>query len=159
MRIHYLAADDSLIKTLATWIYREWLQNNPEASVARMCSILSQRVESTQIPLTLVSFSDQGHPIGVVSLTKVDMQSRADLSPWLSGLYVLPEYRRTGVGAEMCKRIADESRRLGFKTIYLYTKDRQPLYSKLGWKPIFTEQYNGDQVTVMALDLEGREGQ
>jgi hypothetical protein len=59
----------------------------------------------------------------------------------------------------MCKRIADESRRLGFKTIYLYTKDRQPLYSKLGWKPIFTEQYNGDQVTVMALDLEGREGQ
>jgi N-acetylglutamate synthase-like GNAT family acetyltransferase len=153
MKIVYLPKDDELIKTLATWIYNEWLRSNPDASIDRMISILSARAGSVKVPLTVVALNDEGHPIGVANLTESDMKTRTDLTPWLGGVYVPPESRGKGVGSALCKRIENEAKRLDFSKAYLFTKNQQRLYSKLGWKTISVEQYKNMEVTVMELQL------
>ena len=153
MKLTYLPKDDSVIKIIATCTYNEWLRSNPKASVERMTSILSSRVESTTVPLTIVAFDENGAPIGFANLTKTDMQTRTDLTPWMGGVYVSPEFRGKGIGSAICKRIEEEARRLGFSKAYLVTKDKQNLYSRLGWKTISVEQYNGMEVTVMELSI------
>jgi predicted N-acetyltransferase YhbS len=153
MKIIYLPRDENIIRTLATWIYNEWLQSNPNASVERMVSILFTRADSIRVPLTVVALSEQGVPIGVGNLTEADMKTRADLSPWMSGLYVSPEARGKGVGSALCRRIEQEAVRLGVPKIFLFTKDQQSLYSRLGWKTISEEKYDGIDVSVMELSL------
>lgn len=153
MRIEYLPKNESVIRTVATWIYNEWLQDNPSASIERMVNLLNERAESTIVPLSLVAFNANGIPVGVGSLTIADMKTHTDLTPWLSGVYVAPEERSRGVGAALCKGIGEEARRLGYPRAYLFTKDRQSFYSKLGWQRLFDEQYFGSEVTVMALEL------
>lgn len=103
--------------------------------------------------MTLIALNESGIPIGVANLTSSDMKSRMDLSPWLGGVYVVPTERGKGIAMDLCRRIEDEAKRLGFSTLYLFTKDKQRLYSKLGWKVLSIEQYNGNQVTVMELNL------
>lgn len=153
MKITYLPKNESVIRTLATWIYQEWLTSDPNASIERMTSLLTARAESTEVPLTVVAMTDDGDPIGVANLTAADMKSRTDLTPWLSGVFVPPEQRGKGVGSALCIRIGEEAKRLKLKKAYLFTKDQHELYSKLGWKVLVRENYKDMDVTVMALPL------
>lgn len=153
MKLVYLPKDEAILKTLASWTYNEWLQSNPNASIERMTSLLSDRAESTQIPLSIVALNEQGQPAGIASLMAADMKSHPELSPWLSGVYVHPQERGKGIGSALCERVIAEARRLEIFKIYLVTQDQQRLYSRLGWKAVFDEFYNGSQVTVMEFDL------
>lgn len=153
MRYSYLPNDPSTIRTLATWIYNEWLQSNPEASIDKTISMFSDRIESNKVPLTLIAFDDQDHPVGSASLTLQDMKSHPELSPWLASVYVSREARGQGVASELCLRIEKEAKRLGHTKIYLFTKDQMSLYSRLGWQTRGTEEYRGMHVTIMEKQI------
>jgi predicted N-acetyltransferase YhbS len=154
MKIIPLPKDDNIIRTVATWFFHEWAALNPDASIDKIAAGLVLRAESRQIPLTIIALNDNGTPVGAANLTPTDMQTHKELTPWMSGVYVLPEYRGRGIGSALCKRIEEEARRLSFSKIYLATEDQQSLYSRLGWKTLFDEEYKGVQATVMMLSLE-----
>src|SRR5580765_1939868 len=46
----------------------------------------------------LVAKAD-GEPIGTCLLVESEIQPKHDVSPWLAGLFVVPEHRRKGAGA------------------------------------------------------------
>ena len=52
--------------------------------------------ESQSVPLTVVA-SIEGVPVGSASLLEEDMETHADLSPWLASVFVLPTSRRQGI--------------------------------------------------------------
>jgi len=105
------------------------------------------------IPLTLVGYIN-GRPVGTASIDTADMSTHPELTPWMASIYVDPAFRRRGLGAALCQRISEELTRLGVKSAYLFTPDQEKLYARLGWKPMLREDYRGERVVIMRLDLE-----
>jgi len=74
----------------------------------------------------------------MVSVKENDMRSRSDLGPWLSALYIMPEYREKGFAERLIEYVKEYARTLGFTAIYLFidVSDESKLamyYKKLGW--------------------------
>ena len=162
VKITYLPAesDRQLLRQIARWTRDEWIRDGSEATLDRLEALFAERAGSRELPLMVIAqdSSDprdgQGGLVGFASLVASEMKrARPTLGPWLSGVYVRPESRGRGVGAELCRRIADEARRLGASEAYLYTRDQQALYTSLGWS-VFSEEYHeGAWVTIMRLTL------
>lgn len=153
MNYSLIPNDPDVIRTIATWIYEEWLKPNPDASIEKIITLLSQRIDSTKVPLTIVAFEDDGTPVGTASLTELDMKSHPELTPWLGAVYVSNAARGRGIASELCKRIEKEAKSLGHSILYLFTKDQVSLYSNMEWKIKYTEEYRGMNVTVMEKEL------
>lgn len=152
MEIKPLAADPTLITTVAGWLFNEWGHHNPGSSHQRAIQRLSERVGSTTIPITLVAFeADQS--VGTASLVASDMESRPQLTPWLASVYVMPEFRSRGIGSALCQAIASELKRLKFQEAYLFTPNKESLYRSLGWKTIENTSYRDESVVVMKYNL------
>ena len=43
---------------------------------------------------------------------------------------------------------------MGFTRVYLYTTTARVFYEQLGWDPLADAYYEGESVTIMALNLE-----
>ena len=86
--------------------------------------------------------------VGTVALRPTDLRCRMDLSPWLASLYVLPEYRKQGIGTLLQNHLLRSAKKSGFDQIFLCT-ELQWYYEHNGWK--FMEMVpcaNGEKVRV-----------
>ena len=106
-----------------------------------------KRAESDELPRSFVAFCDE-FPVGMVSIRKTDLMSREDLTPWMSALYVLPDYRNIGIGSELINAALNASRLKGFKKIFLFLDNRdiielEKYYSVRGWM-YFDDGYDSD---------------
>lgn len=86
---------------------------------------------------------------GTCLLVPSEIASRHDVSPWLAGLYVVPERRRSGVGAALVHAIEREARARGFERLYLYATDAADYYARLGWHAQENLAWQGRQTTLM----------
>ena len=77
------------------------------------------------------------------------MDTRPDLSPWLAGLFVPPEFRRRRVGTALVEHAVRATAQMGVPTLYLYTADAQAFYAGLGWTRIADQYYEGLEVVIM----------
>jgi GNAT superfamily N-acetyltransferase len=71
------------------------------------------------------------------------------LTPWLGGVFVLPEHRRRGVASALCRAAEEKAWSLGFKALYLFTPDQQSLYARLGWKKAERAVWRGLESDIM----------
>jgi len=149
----YLPADPAIVETIAGWHQETWGHLTGRSHVERIREFDAQ-LESDRIPLTVVAF-EGGRPVGSASLLVEDMDTHLDWTPWLASVFVLPDFRRRGIGERLCRRIVAEARRLGVARLYLFTPDKGPYYARMGWERIGEEGYRGEQVTTMRLELAG----
>jgi GNAT superfamily N-acetyltransferase len=112
---------------------------------------LRQRSGRDGIPVSWVGL-DGEKPVGSVAMILADMSTHLDLSPWLSGLFVVPEARGRGYGTVLVRHCEAAAWALGVSRLYLYTTTALPLYAGLGWLPIGSEHYDNEDVTIMARD-------
>ena len=151
----YLPADPAIVEIVAGWHQETWGHLTGRSHAERMREF-DEQLESDRIPLTVVAF-EAGRPVGSASLLLEDMDTHLDWTPWLASVFVLPEFRRRGIGERLCRRIVAEARRLGVPRLYLFTPDKGPYYAKMGWQTIAVEPYRGERVTTMHLELAGAE--
>lgn len=151
--IRYLSDNDSEILTVAGWLYQEWGRLVEGRTLETAYDKVKQSLGSDEIPMTLLYYLD-GNLIGTAGIDHADMSTHPELTPWMVSVYVDPRYRRKGIGTALCQRIIDEFVCLGIKTAYLFTPDQENLYARLGWYTILREEYRGEQVVIMKLDLE-----
>jgi GNAT superfamily N-acetyltransferase len=108
--------------------------------------------------------SDQGHgvalvakadtkPIGTCLLVESEIEPNHDVSPWLAGLFVVPEHRRKGAGAELVRAIEEQALQRGFSRLYLYTTDAVGFYERLGWSVLDRTNWKGLDTALMVRDL------
>lgn len=140
------------VAAVADWIYEEWGSKVPGRTRATAREKVRQALGPDDLPLTLVCRIG-GELAGTASIDLDDMSSHPELGPWLASVYVAPAFRRRGVATALCGRIAEEFRRLDIRTAYLFTPDQEGLYRRLGWRVMAREQYRGEQVALMKLDL------
>ena len=138
----------------AGWHFKEWGDTDPGGSLEAWTAGLAAQAGADHIPGTLLALVD-GSPAGVVCLVGRDMPGfgpAAGLTPWIKGLYVIPQARRRGVGGLLVRRCESWAASLGHRALYLYTErgsEAQALYERHGWQTIHVGHYEGTDVTVM----------
>ena len=102
--------------------------------------------------VALVAKAD-GEPVGTCLLVESEIEPDHDVSPWLAGLFVVPEYRGKGVGAASVRAIEDQARQRELSRVYLYTTDAVGFYKRLGWKVMDRTNWQGFDTALMVRDL------
>ena len=97
-----------MMPILAAWIYHEWSYLYPEATKQYFEDLLRERMNKKNLPLTLVAI-EAGEPVGTASLKTFDMETRSDLTPWLTSLYVSKPWRRRGIGSNLVKAVEEKA--------------------------------------------------
>lgn len=152
-RIVPLADRMDLVPVVARWHWEEWGSGDPGGSLSRWTEGLAKRSLRETIPVTWVALLE-GKPVGSVALVESDMGTHPELSPWLSGLFVLPDHRHKGVATALTAECERTAARLGVETLYLYTDKAQSFYEERGWRPMTRERYEGAMKTVMTKRLD-----
>ena len=149
MQIDYLANHQEFIPALAQWHFREWAYLRPGDSVEARISRLRGCCGHREIPTVVIAFANHTL-IGSAMLVAHDMDTRMVLSPWLAGVFVVPDHRRHGAGAALVQRIVDEATGVGIERLYLYTPSAKHFYSCLGWSLLEHTNYRGAEAAVMS---------
>ena len=155
MDIRYLADYPEAVPVLAAWIFNEWSYLYPAMTLEDVLRFLRERVNRERLPLTLVAF-DGGRPVGTVSLTTFDMETRGDLEHWLTSLYVAAPWRRRRIGSGLVEAAVRKASELGVGKLFLFTTEAALaglFYAKLGWTVKEHTAYHSHPVTVMEKDL------
>jgi GNAT superfamily N-acetyltransferase len=135
MHIDYLANHQHLLTEVAALHFGEWPMLAPDDSFENRRTQLAECCSRGVIPSAVIAL-DANMLSGFALLVSEDLESRPDLSPWLAGVYVKPEYRRIGVGSSLVRRVETEAKAIGVPVLYLYTVHSESLYARLGWQTI-----------------------
>ena len=118
---------------MGQWLFEEWDailgEKTPEARIKK----LNAHMNRDQLPIAWVAHAN-GQLLGTAALRVHDLEGREDLTPWLAGVFVAPQFRRCGVGAALCATVEEAAHSQGIKTLYLFTLDKQQWYSRQGWE-------------------------
>jgi N-acetylglutamate synthase-like GNAT family acetyltransferase len=142
---------------VAGWHWEAWGRSDPDGSLAGWTDGLRRRSGRDRIPISWVALLADT-PVGSVALVESDMASHPELTPWLSGLMVLPAYRGRGIGTALTAQCEATAARLGVGRLYLYTESAAAFYAARGWRAIGHETDAGELVSIMAADLARAEG-
>lgn len=134
IEIDALANQMHWAKQLAQWHYNQWHHLTPWESQAQCVKRLQSHTQTHAIPTTRIALKN-GKLLGSASLVLHDMKGREDLSPWLAGVYVAPDYRRQGIGTKLVAAIVMEAAYQNFSSLYLYTtgQTNEQFYLQRGW--------------------------
>ena len=154
MTIDYLANHRVAIPRLAQYCFNEWrpVYDKRGMSLKDVIAAFETRANIDRLPLAVVAI-EHGNVIGTGCLKLEDLEIRPHLSPWLGGLFVVPEYRNRGVATAMIRHLLEEAQSFQLGVLYLWTPSAESLYAKLGWKTVERLDYCGYSVAVMQLEL------
>lgn len=88
-----------------------------------------------------------------MALREHDLESREDLTPWLSGVFVMPQHRSCGVGSALCQFVESHAQSVGVEQLYLFTLDHERTYARSGWRSLTQDKWRGHSATVMVKTL------
>ena len=152
MEIKYLADSKEYIQTVINWLYDQW-GHNYEYGKEVWTKRINNRLRKQEIPTTFIAIEND-KAIGTASLIEYDMDTRKDLTPWLADVYVKKEHRGKKVASKLVKRVIKEAEKIGIPKLYLYTREAEGLYKKLGWEVIERTDYYGDKVPIMIYNIK-----
>jgi GNAT superfamily N-acetyltransferase len=109
---------------------------------------LKDRCRIGSLPTALVAF-EGNQVLGTSALKPQDLDIRPQLTPWLGGMFVLPQHRGRGIGALLVSKTIAEARRLGLTQLYLWTPASESLYARHGWAVIERTRYHDLQICIM----------
>jgi GNAT superfamily N-acetyltransferase len=148
-----LSERPDLLTTVAAWIYEQWWSHLPEHSPKTIAEMLIERRNSDRMYESFVALRDSV-PVGTATVLDHDIETerRAELTPWVAAVYVIPEARRQGIGEQLLLRATAFAESGGFKTVYLWTTDRRSWYERLGWR--LMEEFDRGGVAVSFMKFE-----
>jgi predicted N-acetyltransferase YhbS len=152
MKIDYLANHPGFIPTLSKWFLREWRDFYGDKTWEDVAETFYERLNRDSIPLSLVAFEEQ-HPFGTISLLEESISTHKHLTPWLGGLYVCEEKRHQGIGRQLIEADVGEARKLRVERVFIGIRKAENYYKKLGWQVVEGANYQGEDITIMRLDL------
>ncbi len=152
VEIKYLADHPEITHQISTWYFDEWGKNNPALTVVTIETAVLQRMNRDKLPLCLVAFLED-KPVGTVALKIREMETHPQYEHWLGNVFVLPEKRNRGIGSSLIEEAMKKAEQMGITRLYLYTRDRESLYNRVGWETIERVEYRGRKATIMKYEL------
>ncbi len=151
MPIVSLHQNPQFVPVLAQWFHHQWGYMRPERSIEDVIDDLKERPLKNGLPHTFI-LEKQGEAIGSASLISQDMpgyEKAAAMTPWLSSVYVTPEFRGQGVGQQLVSAVESLAKDLQFEQIYLFTPDKEKWYMKLNWHLYEEARFHNHLVSIM----------
>jgi len=150
MKVDYLFNQKQFVPGLTQHMYEHWrtLLEATGKSGQDFAQSMRDRCRTDSLPLALVAF-DADELLGTISLKPRDLDIRPELTPWLGGLFVLPQYRGRGIGSVLVGRIVAEAERLLLPCLYLWTPSSEGLYARHGWTLLERAPYHGYEISIM----------
>jgi len=148
MQISYLADNPEFIAILAPAIFEYWRLILRDETLDSRTSKLRAHLSRKVLPIAWVAH-EKGEVLGTAALRFSDLEGKKDLSPWLGGVFVLPEHRSRGVASALSKFVEQEAWLRGYLALYLFTPNQQALYARLGWLESEKVKWHGIESSVM----------
>ena len=152
MRIEPIALHRGQVATLAAWHHAQWghLYSHWTYDVCR-AELDEHASRSAGLPTTLLAL-DGDELLGSVSLVFEDAPELQEHgSPWLASLYVKPEARGRGYGAQLANAAVARARLEGVGELFLFTPEHRDFYARLGWRPLARTALKGTPVDLMCI--------
>ncbi|PPD45228.1 MAG: hypothetical protein CTY16_10470 [Methylobacter sp.] len=133
MNISLLTDHPEFIETLAPLVAKHWKPILTEETTESRVAKFRTHLNYDTLPIAWVAHSDT-QVFGTAALRVDDLPGYEHLTPWLGGVFVVPEFRKHGVGTALCSAVEQHAREIfGISKLYLFTLDSQELYKNLGW--------------------------
>ena len=147
-----IADRPDLIDVVTGWLWHEFWRHDGYSLAETRRAVAASTARSGP-PQAFVLLA-RGQPVGTASLVIDDLDERPGLTPWLAGVFVLPEARGRGYAARLVEAVEAAARAASIGTAWLYTNTAAGLYSRLGWRPVEVVPRQGKpSVTVMRKDF------
>lgn len=127
-----VARRPDLLPIVAEWLWREWWQRSGRSLEQTQAIYAACRAE-VGAPQTFVLLAD-GVPVGTATLARKDLDERPDLTPWLAGVFVIPEARGRGCVRCLLAAFDEACRAASIGTAWLYTNTAERVYLRGGWQ-------------------------
>lgn len=155
MKIDFLCNHPEFIDTLVDNLWSNWHQDYIEFTTENSKQKLKEfymKTSSENIPICYILF-DNENLISSVLIDHEDMKIRSDLTPWLSSVFTLPEYRSCGFVRQLLEYVCSK-----YNLLYLWcnTDDFVNFYGKYGFKLFDVVNNHGKyrEIFVMKKDLK-----
>ena len=151
MRIEYLADHGSQLPRLAEWHFAEFGYLNPTNTLERYIERLTAALQKSDLPTTFIALDDDSL-LGSASLVRQTI-THPQLSPWLSSVYVDPQYRGRGIASALVGRVERAAAGMGTDRVYLFTPSSEKLYASLGWELMEYSHHHDLKIAIMSKSL------
>jgi GNAT superfamily N-acetyltransferase len=110
-----------------------------------------------ELPVTWVAHDEAGQVVGAAGLDLFDLDERRETSPWVTGMIVRRDRRRTGVGRLLLGHLEQWAAEHGTTVAWVGTDLAEGFYRRCGWTVVetFTAD-NGQEINVLTKHLSGR---
>ena len=102
------------VPRIAVWFDEEWGAIYGAETQASVNHRIETWLTRRTIPTALVAVANN-QVIGTVALKQTEL--KFPYSPWLAGLFVVPQFRRRGIGALLVGAAEDEAASLGIERL------------------------------------------
>ncbi|MFI8417616.1 GNAT family N-acetyltransferase [Serratia sp. NPDC078593] len=135
----------------AAWAFGQWgCQRGGSLERTRQRFALSSQPSTDHFTLLMI---DGQRPLAMASLWPSDDRHRRDLSPWLAGVFVHPDYRRQGIAQRLEQAIVSLARQHAHPVLHLITDNSATLYAAWGWQVLERRQEIDGDVVMMVKPL------
>ena len=135
-----------LAPVAARWIVDAFFGGPGGYTVEEMTAMILARQEA---PAETFVLFDGRRPVGTAGLAHEDLDARPDLTPWLAGVFVEPEFRGRGHASALVRRVEACAQAARVGTLWLYTTKAEGLYLRLGWERVGIERDRNRDVVLM----------
>ena len=137
-----------LLPVVAEWMWHQWWRQAGR-TLEQTQAIYAECVAKIGAPQTFVLLEGD-KPVGTVTLAREDLEERPNLTPWLAGVFVVPERRGQGYFRLLLAAFENACRAASIKVAWLFTNTAEDVYLKTGWETIeIVRRSNGEAFAVM----------
>ena len=129
-----IADRPDLVPVVANWLWHEWWYRDGY-TLEQTLDTVAASVSPSGPPQSFVLLVD-GNPIGTASLVVHDLDARPDLTPWLAGVFVIPEARSRGHAIHLIQTVEAACRSAAIPVVWLYTAGAERVYARAGWHSV-----------------------
>lgn len=154
VEIHSLADFPEHVEAIGRWYWSEWGSRDRRGTVETWIDGVRRRRRRNRIPTQFIALaSGSGDLLGAAALVEHDLRLRAELHPWLAGVYVRPDARGRGIGRQLVEHATAAAAGMHIPRLYLQTSSARGLYEKLGWEVIDSLYHWGEEIDIMKKEL------
>jgi predicted N-acetyltransferase YhbS len=137
------------VAQLIPGLLQHWSYVFPDQTAADRAAKFRAHLNHDELPIAWVAH-DGDTALGTAALRKFDLEGRDDLSPWLGGVFVLPNHRGRGIASALCRVVEGKAHDQGVPQLYLFTHGQEGLYGRLGWSALEQTMWRGHQCSIMS---------